>query len=369
MKFFKFIATIVCCALFALAPIPCSDAAANADESVSVTYYYGDTAIWFGNVPSGTVISVPSVGSFSDMCRENGLTVETAGKTLLWRINSPDGEPYRDAALTDDISLYAYLADEEQTAVFRYVYDYAGENDYKEITVSQKTGDAVSAPECADGKTIKGFFADRYLTVKKEIPQVAETNETFYLLLDGNVTFSVNGKSYLCAYGASVADVVNTESYVVSNAYLDENKTEKFDSVLCGGLTLYADFVRIAYAVTLIKDDETETVYVPVSDGVLLYSDFELYAKNWYLDKTRKNAADFPFALSEDTTLYGYDDEKSDLGYNEIIALSVVGGILVLAALAAAGARVARARRKKKLSAENTSKPVTGAETPKRIDK
>lgn len=335
--FVTFLLSIV--AVFFCAPV-CGTAFADdeqADEALAkITYYYNGEELRDTSVPVGTVLQeAPSYLTL----RSLGLAQdELTGKVISVKLGSSDGAdvtyPY---TVNEDVSFYVVLTETDRTVKFSYRYNL---NDVNEVTYP--VGASVLPLRNVGESTVTRYFEDAALTRPTFPDTMAEEDRTYFLLLSKTVSFTLNGTTYSTIYGSSVRKATGTETHEYKAFYLDEEKTVPYKTdVALDDLVLYAkeeDLIRTHYAVTFVNKTAKLVVYVPLeTDGTAIVdetyfpTDPGIAAVEWRIDE--KKAPEYPYVITEDTTLYASNGMVYPLTKTDRAILHPVGLALVIMAV------------------------------------
>ena len=337
-KLFSFTLLLaVVVALLLCAPV-CQTA--FAEESVVVTYVYDGKEKSMIAVEKGSVLQAPpSYTTLTNM----GIS-DLEGKSISLKLETEDGEtvvyPY---TFQSDVTFCIILTPTEEKVTYSYIYDYVSADNYQIYTRPLTVGTKIDLSAKIGNYNISAFYSDPGLKNQVVPDLIAEQDATYYVALNKTVSFTLNGTAYTAQYGESVRKVTKTDTHAVPTFFLDEGMTVRYETGLAiDDIVLYGTYVRTHYAVTFVNKDQKVVKYFPInSDGTATVGEDDfptesnIAAPEWRIDE--KKAPEYPYIISDDTTLYAsngmvYPLTKSDrawlhpLGF-ALLLMAIWGGV------------------------------------------
>lgn len=188
-------------------------------------------------------------------------------------------------------------------------------NGGKEVAAQQDVTVVESAPVTTrEGYTFEGWYTDKAFTEKAEFPFTLNADTTFYAkwqLIQYEVTFVTNGGSAVESITDTVieeAPVTAREGYTFEGWYLDEDLTEEaeFPMTLTDDATLYAKWTLIEYEVTFVTNggSDVNAITTNVIERAPVSHLDHYTLVGWFADEELTDEIEFPYTLTEETTLY-----------------------------------------------------------------
>lgn len=255
---------------------------------------------------------------------------ELEGQKLSFYIGDTDTPFPLPYTVNSDTVIRVVVEPTTEKVVYTYAYG-LGETERHEYEI----GSRVTKPTIVGDFSVVNeiFYTDENLNVFAEFAEYAEKDVTYYPLLDKTVSFTLNGETYTCRYGASVKTTVNTGTHGVKAVYTDEGKTSEYVLPVLAPIALYGDFVRTHYAVTFSDGVYNTVVYIPIEEPVLSEKDFPKGmgdVAEWRIDETKK--IDFPITINDDITLHASNGLNNPITETDRILLYCAGAALLLMA-------------------------------------
>ena len=292
----------IICVFVAFTSLKTEDLSVCATEQLTVRFYYENTLLSTSLVSSGSSFVLPSITAFSELINSANFPnpPTLSGKNVRWRISSNDGEIAENNSIiiSSSTDFFAELIDTSKTITYTFIYNYYSPNDYQKKVITMPFGASATKPEIY-GLNDYLVYNDALYTEKLPFEQIASHDLTYFAKPNKKVFFSLNGELMSAEYGAPLSSIKGTETFKYDKFYLDEQHTKEYTYTLLDGLILYADKITTAYVVTLIDENEEQTLFVPLNDNILTSN--MVGDGNWYTQSGDKIS--FPFEINSDAIL------------------------------------------------------------------
>ena len=295
---------VLICVFLVLAPLKTEAFSANADEQITVRFYYENHLLSVSSINSDTPFVLPDITAFADLliCANIPSPPALSGKNVRWRINSANGEIVENAvSVSVSTDFYAELIETQETVIYTFIYNYYSPNDYQKKVKTFSFGETATKPEIL-GSTDYPVYGDAYYTNIMPFEQVASHNVTYFAKPNKKVYFTLNGEQMSTDYGAPLSSILGTETHKYDKFYLNEEHTLEYAYTLLDGLILFADKIRFAYKLTLINENEEQILYIPINDNFI--TENQVGDGKWF--SANGTEISFPYEIKADTVFSSY---------------------------------------------------------------